>query len=226
MRTFDQIYVLDLHGNARRREVCPDGSPDQNVFDIQEGVAIAFFVKRGEAQRNEAIVHHAERYGTRENKYEWLDNQDCGSTDWRNLNPVSPYYLFVPRDEALEAEYRRFISIPEVFPINSVGIVTARDRLTIHWSKEQVWNTVVPFSGMEPELARLGYDLGDDVRDWKVTWAQQDLIDSGPGRENLVPILYRPFDVRHTYYTGRSRDSSACPAPRSCGTCWPEKTWH
>ena len=211
MRTFDQIYVLDLHGNARRREVCPDGSPDQNVFDIQEGVAIAFFVKRGEAQRNEAIVHHAERYGTRENKYEWLDNQDCGSTDWRNLNPVSPYYLFVPRDEALEAEYRRFISIPEVFPINSVGIVTARDRLTIHWSKEQVWNTVVPFSGMEPELARLGYDLGDDVRDWKVTWAQQDLIDSGPGRENLVPILYRPFDVRHTYYTGRSRGFICMP---------------
>ena len=213
MRTFDHIYLLDLHGNARRREICPDGSPDQNVFDIQEGVAVAFFVKQGDAQCNKAIVHHAERYGTRENKYEWLDNQDCGSTDWKNLNPVSPYYLFVPRDDALEAEYRRFISIPEVFPINSVGIVTARDRLTIHWSEEEVWNTVVPFSGMEPELARLGYDLGKDVRDWKVTCAQKDLIDSGPSRENLVPILYRPFDVRHTYYTGRSRGFICMPRP-------------
>ncbi len=223
MRTFDDIYILDLHGNALKRETGPDGSPDRNVFDIRQGVAIAFFVKRGQTPqvqlfdqhptpgdgpgltKVEASVHHAELYGTRESKYGWLDTHDLGSTEWGKINPVSPFYLFVPRDETLEAEYRQFISIPDVFPVNSVGIVTARDRLTIHWSEEEVWDTVHAFSQMDPERARQEYRLGKDGQDWKVELAQEDLLDSGPTAEKVVPILYRPFDVRHTYYTGESR---------------------
>ena len=77
--------------------------------------------------------------------------------------------------------------------------------MTIHWSEEGVWNAVVPFSGMDPELARDGWQLGNDAQDWKVTMAQKDLRDSGPVRERVVPILYRPFDTRYTYYTGRSQ---------------------
>ena len=222
MGSFDDIYILDLHGNARKRETCPDGSPDKNVFDIRQGVAIAFLVNHGNSNTDEqdkqdgrtARVHHAERYGTRGSKYAWLDDHDRGSTQWRQLNPVSPSYLFVPRDAGHEAQYRKFTSVPDVFPVNSVGIVTARDRLTIHWSQEGVWNTVVPFSGMDPELARDGWQLGKDVQDWKVTMAQQDLRDSGPALERVVPILYRPFDVRHTYYTGRSRGFICRPRPQ------------
>ena len=221
MGTFDDIYILDLHGNALKRETCPDGSPDRNVFDIRQGVAITFLVKHGNSDTDEqdkrdgrtARVHHAEHYGTRGSKYVWLDEHERGSTEWRKLNPVFPFYLFVPRDDALEAQYRKFTSIPEVFPVNSVGIVTARDRLTIQWSEEDVWNTVVPFSGMDPELARDGWQLGKDVQDWKVTMAQQDLRDSGPTRERTVPILYRPFDVRYTYYTGRSQGFICRPRP-------------
>ena len=213
MRTFDDIYILDLHGNANKREKCSDGSPDKNVFDIRQGVAIAFLVKRGNSNTDsmedqdgtKAQIHHAERYGTRASKYAFLNKNDHDSTQWHNLNPTTPSYWFVPRDASLEADYRRFVSIPEVFPVNSVGIVTARDRLTIHWSPEDVWSTVVPFSGMNPELARQCYQLGKDVRDWKVALAQKDLLDSGPSRTKIVPILYRPFDVRHTYYTGRTR---------------------
>ena len=150
----------------------------------------------------------------------------AGSTQWRELNPASPFYLFVPRDEALQAQYRRFISVPEAFPVNSVGIVTARDRLTIHWSDEDVWTTVRVFSGMDPELARQGWQLGKDARDWKVTLAQKDLRDSGPALERVVPILYRPFDVRHTYYTraGHGVSSKPCLSSRSCARCWPERT--
>ena len=227
MHTFDDMYILDLHGNSLKKETCPDGSPDENVFDIRQGVAVAFFVKRrhsnmdgqdGQDSRR-ALVHHAELYGTRESKYEWLDAHDLDSTEWQKINPMSPFYLFMPRDEVLEAEYRRFLSIPEVFsisevfPVNSVGIVTARDRLTIHWSEQEAWDTVRAFSGMDPELARQGYKLGEDTRDWKVTMAQKDLRDSGPSRENVVPILYRPFDVRYTYYTGRSRGFLCMPRP-------------
>ena len=211
MHTFDDIYILDLHGNSLKKETAPDGSPDENVFDIRQGVAIVFFVKRDSQKEHDARVHHAELYGTRESKYDWLDAHDRGSTEWQKVNPVSPFYLFAPRDEALEAEYRRFISIPEVFPVNSVGIVTARDRLTIRWSEQEAWDTVCTFSGMEPELARQGYELGNDARDWKVAMAQKDLLDSGPIREKVVPILYRPFDMRHTYYTGRSRGFLCMP---------------
>ncbi len=205
MRTFDDIYILDLHGNSQKKERCPDGSPDKNVFDIRQGVAIAFFVKRIANKDRDAKVYYAERYGTRESKYDWLDVQDQGSTEWQEIKPSSKEYLFRPRDEALEAQYRRFVTIPDVFQDNSVGIVTARDHLTIHWFPEEVWDTVRVFSRMEPELARQAYALGDDVQDWKVTLAQDDLLDSGLTREKVVPILYRPFDMRQTYYTGRSR---------------------
>ena len=117
------------------------------------------------------------------------------------------------QDQALKAKYDRFPSISCIFPINSVGIVTARDRLTIHNSEQDVWSTLVPFSEMAPELAREAYQLGNDARDWKVTLAQKDLMDSGPSREKIVPIRYRPFDVRFTYYTGRSRGFICNPRP-------------
>ena len=211
MHTFDDIYILDLHGNSLKKETASDGSPDKNVFDIRQGVAIAFFVKRGAKKKRDAIIHHAERYGTRQSKYDYLDDHDLGSTEWQKINPRSPFYMFIPRDDAREAEYRRFPSVSDIFPINSVGIVTARDRLTIRWSEQEAWDTVRAFSRMDEELARQAYELGKDARDWKVTLAQQDLLSSGPTRENVVPILYRPFDVRHTYYTGRSRGFICMP---------------
>ena len=205
MQSFDEIRILDLHGNSLKKETSPDGSPDQNVFDIRQGVAIAFFIKQGRPRPKHATatVHHADLYGSREAKYAWLDRHDFQHTRWRKLSPTTPYYLFVPRDTALEAQYKRFVAVPDIFPVNSVGIVTARDSLTIHWTAQEVWRTVVAFANMEPELARRGFGLGKDARDWKVTLAQQDLLDSGPTREHVVPILYRPFDVRYTYYTGR-----------------------
>ena len=205
MHTFDDIYILNLHGNSLKKETCPDGSPDKNVFDIRQGVAIAFFVKRGGKKKRGAIIHHAERYGTRENKYDYLDDHDLGSTEWQKITPHSPFYMFIPRDDAREAEYRRFLSVSDIFPVNSVGIVTARDRLTIRWSERETWDTVRAFSGMDPELARQAYELGKDAQDWKVEWAQKDLLNSGPLHEMIVPVSYRPFDTRHTYYTGRSR---------------------
>lgn len=213
MRTFDTIYVLDLHGNALKKETCPNGNPDKNVFDIRQGVAIAFFVKHGDKNKADAEVGHAELYGLREEKYNWLNAHDSTKTDWQELKPTSPYYLFVPRNTSLEEGYLRFLSIPDVFPINSVGIVTARDNLTIHRTREDIWKTVTVFSGMEPDLARKGYTLGKDARDWKVTLAQKDLVDSGLSRDKIAPMLYRPFDVRHTYYTGQSRGFICMPRP-------------
>ncbi|MFH0872051.1 MAG: type ISP restriction/modification enzyme [bacterium] len=210
METFDVIHVLDLHGNSLKRETCPDGSKDENVFDIRQGVAIAFFIRRGEAQGCRT-VRRAEVWGTRKSKYAWLGEHDIANTDWQEVQPKSPFFLFVPQDEALVASYNGFIPVTEVFPINSVGIVTARDSLTIHGSPEEVWQRVTVFSRMDPELAREAFKLGKDVQSWKVAWAQKDIRDSGPNRDRVLPILYRPFDVRHTYYTGQSNGFHARP---------------
>src|SRR5450756_992334 len=81
IRTFDEIYILDLHGNSLKKETCPDGNPDQNVFDIRQGVAIAFFVKRGAKQKTGALVHHEGLYGTRDVKYAWLGVHDRTNTE-------------------------------------------------------------------------------------------------------------------------------------------------
>ncbi len=211
MRTFDDIYVLDLHGNALKKEICPDGSPDKNVFDIRQGVAIAFFIKRRGKDKADAVVHHADLYGLREEKYTWLDCHDRARTKWVKLRPPSPFYYFVLRNDSLEVAYRRYTSVAEIFPVTSVGIVTARDALTIHRSAEETWNTVRAFSRMDAELARQGYNLGKDSRDWKVALAQKDLCDSGPSRDKVTPVLYRPFDQRYTYYTGRIKGFICMP---------------
>ncbi|MFP4057793.1 MAG: type ISP restriction/modification enzyme [Candidatus Brocadiia bacterium] len=158
-------------------------------------------------------IHHAEIYGPRQDKTDWLDDHDVENTEWQAIDPKPDFFLFVPRDRALQEAYDAFVPVPDVFPVHSVGIVTARDKLTIHWTADEAWHTVMNFARMAPDLARKGYKLGKDVRDWKVGRAQEDLRDSGPSRHNVVPILYRPFDVRYTYYTGVSRGFHCMPRP-------------
>jgi len=212
LRSFNEIYILDLHGNSLKKEKCPDGSPDENVFDIRQGVAVAFFIKK-KGPKEGCQVHHAEVWGLREKKYDWLRKNNIETTEWQEISPKAGFYLFVPRDETLIEAYESYPKITDIFKLNSVGIVTARDNLTIHWSRDDAWTTVSTFSKMDKELARQAYKLGKDVRDWKVELAQKDLLDSGLDKDNIVPILYRPFDVRYTYYTGRSRGFICMPRP-------------
>jgi hypothetical protein len=235
MQSFDDIYLLDLHGNSKKKEKAPDGSKDENVFDIQQGVAIGIFVKhkaavipakagiqsstkpldsrlRGSDENAlNAQVYHADIYGTRESKYAGLAENDVSTTRWQILKPQAPYYLFVTQDETVRAEYEQGWKITDIMPVNSVGIVTARDALSIHWSREDIWRTVNDFSQLPVEEAREKYALGKDARDWQVALAQSDLRASGPTKTKLAPVLYRPFDVRHTYYTGNSRGFHCMP---------------
>ena len=192
MNTFTDIYVLDLHGNAKKREVAPDGGKDENVFDIQQGVAIGIFVKEP-GKAGPAQVHHAELWG-RQEKY-----AGCWMTAWRRrrgmeLAPQAPFYLFVPQNTDLLGEYQQGWKVTDIFPVNSVGIVTARDGLTIRLTAEDVMQTVRDFVSLPVERARAKYRLGTDVRDWKVHLAQQDVQTSGPYDDKVIPILYRPFD--------------------------------
>ncbi len=211
MKTFNEILILDLHGNSLKRETCPDGSKDENVFDIRQGTAIVFFIK--EKDKKACEIRQLDLYGLRKDKYNWLEEHSVKEAEYEDIEPASPYYFFIRRDTKNIQKYLDWKKINEIFPVNSVGIVTARDKLTIKWSEDEVWNTVVNFSSMEPELARRAYNLGKDTRDWKVNLAQEDLKKSGPDREKVVPILYRPFDIRYTYYTGHSRGFHCRPRP-------------
>jgi hypothetical protein len=225
MKSFNEIYVLDLHGNSKKKERCPDGSKDENVFDIQQGVVIAFFIKIRNISDYSCKVYHGDVWGLRDKKYEWLLHNDYKTTKWQELNPHSSFYFFVPRNEKYEQEYNKFWGISKIFPVCSVGIATARDGLTIKWTDKDVRKTVINFLKMDNEQARKIYNLGKDVRDWKVALAKQDLERSGLTQldnemklndifnKKIVRILYRPFDVRYTYYTGTSRGFHCMPRP-------------
>src|SRR5208337_5574837 len=103
------------------------------------------------------------------------------------------------------SEYEQGWKITDIFQLHNVGIITKRDSLTIHQSKEAVWQTVKDFAALSQEDARLKYKLPDDVRDWTIEWAQRDLQKSGLLESKIMPVLYRPFDIRFTFYTGNSR---------------------
>lgn len=211
MHSFNAIYILDLHGNSLKKETCPDGSKDENVFDIRQGVAIVFLIKT-QARVDQCQVHHAELYGLRETtKYASLRQNTVKTTAWQDIVPRSESYLFVPRHEQLFAIYQTYPSLNDIFLQSSVGVATARDKLTLQWTPDDVWATILNFSKLDAEVARAAYNLGKDARDWKVKLAQQDLVESGFDKEKIIPIFYRPFDMRYTYYTGKSRGFHCMP---------------
>jgi len=135
MQSFNTVRVIDLHGNSKKKETANDGSKDENVFDIQQGVAIGLLIKCS-ANLDYAAVHRAELYGLRDSKYRMLTTQNLAGIKWQTLQPQPSFYLFLSQDETLREEYASGWKITDIMPVNSVGIVTARDALTIHWSRE------------------------------------------------------------------------------------------
>ena len=207
MTTFTNIRILDLHGNANKKEHSPDGSPDKPVFDIKQGVAICL-ATRGSQQPG---VAHAEIWGPRESKYKWLADSRADQTTFDPLKPDSPYYFLKPHGTESRTEYDEGWRINDIFPLNTVGFVTARDALTIHESEAETWKVIQRFISLTYEQARDEFALGKDARDWRVTTAQEDVRKSGPSKKMVRPVLYRPFDFRFTYYTGNSRGFYASP---------------
>jgi len=214
LSSFDDLYILDLHGSTKKGESAADGAKDENVFDILPGVAIALFVKTSKAVNNGfARVWHAEFFGNRQVKYERLGNQQLDSTQWAELRPKYPYYLFIPVDSLGEFEYLEGWKLTEIFPINSIGISTSRDKLAVRLTAGEMLQTVKDFAALSVDDARGKYDLGADTLDWKVSLAQDDLRQSHCSAERIHPLLYRVFDTRYTYYTGRSRGFLSRPRP-------------
>jgi len=196
MTTFDEIYVVNLHGNSLKKEVCPDGSKDENVFDIRQGVAIALFVKG----TGEKTVKHHERFGLREDKYAWLDADDVKKTEWETLDPESPFYFFTPKTGS-QARYDEFLAMPEIFPVHVAGIVTARDRFVVDIDRAALLRRIAQFRdlSMPDSVVRRGFGL-KDTRGWKLPEKRKLLAKDEEWRDKAQTCLYRPFDTRWLYY--------------------------
>ena len=201
MDTFTDIYIIDLHGNAKKNEQAPDGSADQNVFDIQQGVSIAIFVKDSE-ESSTAKVYHADLYGTRNAKYDELLASDISTTGWCELSPKRPLHLFIPRDERFLSEYELGWSVPDIFSQSGTpapGIVTTQDQFAISWTDEEAESKIERFIATESEEeARRIWKLCSQNQ-WRYNRAKQELAD-GSWRNQIVPIAYRPFDIRYTVF--------------------------
>lgn len=197
MSTFHQIYVLNLHGNTKKREQAPDGMDDKNVFDIQQGVAVSLFVRRPEADRG---VWHADLWGNRLEKYRALAEGTKASVDWHELDPVSPYYFFVPFAADETSEYGQGWRVPAVFTTGVTGIVTARDGLAIHYSKPELNEAIEAFCDSKVSDQEISQQFGPKSNyQWKLPAVREQMAGEDV-KPNLIQLItYQPFDVRYIY---------------------------
>ena len=205
--TFPRAHLLDLHGNANKKDRAPDGGKDENVFDIKEGVAIGLFTcPPVEPLRFSRAYNHADVWGVREQadgtgKYDRLVASDAASTEWQALSPKPPLRLFVPRDDALHEEHEAGWRLPAVFPVNGVGMTTARDHMVIDFEPIPIIERAARFRESEETDADLCAELGIPMKQgWNIARAR-DLVKKEDDLGNLIePVLYRPFDVRLIFY--------------------------
>jgi hypothetical protein len=202
IRTFNEIYILDLHGSGLKKEKCPDGSKDANVFDIQQGVAITLFIKKKDENRG-CRVYNSEIWGLREEKYDWLLENDIKTTNWQELLPKSDFYLFVPRDERLLGSYEKYPKITEVIPLNGVGMTTARDGFVIDRDKNTLANRIRLFknSKYSDDDLHTFFQI-NRKKGWSIrkAWSMLQSISDSDLNKFILPVLYRPFDVQWIFY--------------------------
>lgn len=186
--TFDKIYILNLHGNTKKGETTPDGEKDANVFDIQQGVGIILAVKSSNTT-SMAQVFHSEIYGERNKKFKALE-EDSISFTRINLDEKNLY--FVPKNVTNYDEYSLGISVSELMPTNSVGIVTSADGILTNSSRFNLMKTLNTTRG--------------NVDGKRITERLQKVVID---ESKITKVAYRPFDARYLYF-----DTSVIERPR------------
>ncbi len=206
-KTFDKVYALDLHGNVKRKESAPDGSHDENVFDIQQGVAIILAVKHRESSGGDAEVYSADLYGTRASKFQSLDKDDI---HWQQVTLNKKSYRFTQTAQDATSQYNDWIRVNELFILSNSSIVTARDKVVIDMNRQKLAQRMKKFvntsykdeevrASLFPKRRSRKYPAGDS-RGWKLPVAR-DAVRSENIEKNIAHILYRPFDLRFIYYS-------------------------
>ena len=199
MKTFNEIYVLNLHGSALKKEKTPEGGKDENVFDIRPGVAVVLLVKQ--QGREGCTVKQADLYGTREQKYAWLDEHQFSSTDFQEVHPATPWYFFTQNGVDALLDYQNCPRIDQIFPRNSVGIVTSRDELVIDENKDDLRNRVnqLVYPNLPDNLLKTAYNIKENAH-WSLEKARAGVRKPEEIEFSFTRILYRPFDSRWIFY--------------------------
>ena len=204
---FDVIYVCDLHGNAKKVEISPDGTPDKNVFDIMQGVAIIVAAKRKASNLliNEATaksIHHFDLWGDRKSKYDQLWKSKIGSMNWEQAVCEAPNFHFQKTDAKRLAKYENLFQLRDLFsPYGDPAPagVSTQDQFAISWSSSEVREKVESLIASNDEMqARQLYRLCSQDQ-WNYDRAKKALS-NGNWISNIVPINYRQFDIRFTVY--------------------------
>lgn len=197
LETFNDIYILDLHGNSKKKEKAPDGSKDENVFDIMQGVSINIFVRKNIDKSKLGNVYHYELYGVRDEKFKNLNSIEINNIKWQKLNYTEPYYFFVPKDFTLRQKYEKFFSITDLFIIYSAGIKTKVDNISVDFEKKLLEERV-------GDIIKHKYSLKEVINKFglnpKTTWEYDNVLKATFNEINLMVYDYRPFDQRFIYY--------------------------
>ncbi|GAA7003145.1 DNA methyltransferase [Helicobacter pylori] len=210
LKCYDELYILNLHGGVRKKEKTPQGTDDENVFNIKQGVSINLFVKK--AQTTKQKIHYCDVYGERAEKYAFLAQNDLNSIEWLELTPRKPFYLLLPLEIRLLDEYEQGFSVKDMFQVGGTGICSKRDHVVFHKTKESLLELLKDFSTLEPSELHRKYDIGDDSRDWCLEYAIREVKTNIKRLEEYIVFCqYRPFDYRWTYYTPNSRTFLAYP---------------
>jgi predicted helicase len=201
LKSFEEVYIQNLHGNSMIKEKAPGEGKDENVFDIRQGVSISLFVKRREP-KNPACIKYSFLLGLRESKYRYLLENDVNTTNSEELEPRLPDFYLVPVNQKLNAEFKNGWSTDEIFPINSTGAVTHRDHFAIDFDEQTLRRQIAALRDKDitDEEARKLFKL-PDTRDWSLSEARVKLQASERWDNYFIPFLYRPFDIRSTYYS-------------------------
>ncbi len=204
LKTYDKIYTIDLHGNSKKKEVCPDGSADVNVFDIMQGVAITIFVKTGNKKPTElGKVFHYDLFGKRDFKYDFLSENSIKNIDFVELPNVAPNYFFVNKNFDEQKEYNKGFALNELYIINSLGLLTKRDKFITDFSKATIKKRLNDFLGEELSNENLSnkYDLKlKDNDNWDLIKSRNQIQKNGIIEEHFRIQNYRCFDKRYIYY--------------------------
>lgn len=204
LKTFDKIFVLDLHGDTKENI-----ASDENVFDIQQGVSITLFVKTGKKSESElGKIYHKEIKGSREHKYDYLQNTQWESTFYGELSPSAPYYFFVPKSEEGKDEYENGLALNDLFLSKSSGSASANDTLNISYTIEEQKRKISDLINLPEHDWRQKCGRLKDSRDWTYHTAKAD---AEKNQNEIHAIAYRPFDTRYTCYSGLSRGLYASP---------------
>lgn len=162
LETFDDIYILDLHGNAKKKEISLTGGKDENVFNIQQGVSINIFVRKKRDKKELARVFHSEVYGKRNVKFKLLNESSIQNIQWKELNYLEPYYFFIPKNFGAIVEYEKGWKLDELFELNTSGIKTHHDDTLVSFNKFD--NDNYPYLYRPFDIRWIEYNLKKVVR--------------------------------------------------------------